>query len=194
MRIALPLILSLLLLPVSLAADSEGVIVRTAKLYQQANPASPLVGQIRAGSRVSIFSRKGGWKEVFSADKNLLGWLRSYQVREGNFTQAPEAKKEPDDRGILGGLASFSRKASSFFNIGGGATSSSTATIGVRGLSKEQIESAEPDIEQLERMQGYASDPGRAAKFGSAGKLRSSAIDYLESSQAGTDQPRAVEK
>ena len=194
MRFAPVLALFLFLLPTAMAADSEGVIVRTAKLYQEANPASPLVGQIRAGSRVNIFARKGGWKEVFSAEKNLLGWLRSYQVREGDFTQAPEAQDEPDDRGILGGLAAFSRKASSFFSIGGGSTSSSTATIGVRGLSKEQIESAKPDAEQLERMQGFASNSQRAAKFGSAGKLRSSNIDYLESSPAGSDQKRAVEK
>ena len=190
----LTLVVSLLMVSTPLIAAEDGIIVRTARVFQEANPASTAVGQISAGSRVSIFARSGGWKEIYSEEKSMLGWIRGYQVREGSFTETPEAKKEPDSRGVLGGLASFSRKASSFFNIGGGSTSSSTATLGVRGLSEEQIKSAEPDPEQLKRMQGYASTPKRVTKFQSAGKLNSREVDYLASKHESASKPKATEK
>lgn len=194
MRLILTIVIGLSLMPLPLAAANEGVIVRTARVHQQANAASASVGQVSAGSRVSIFSRSGAWKEIYSEEKSLLGWIRGYQVREGNFTQAPEAKDEADSRGVLGGLASFSRKASSLFNIGGGSTSSGTATLGVRGLSEEQIKSAEPDPEQLKRLRGFASDAQRVAQFRSAGRLRSREVEYLDPRPQPGAKPKAVEK
>jgi hypothetical protein len=184
------------MLPLPLAAADDGVIVRTARVFQEANAASASVGQITAGSRVSIFSRSGGWKEIYSEEKSILGWIRSYQVREGNFTQAPEAKTEPDSRGVLSGLASFSRKASSFFNFGGGdgRTSSGTATLGVRGLSEQQIKSAEPDAEELQHMQGYASDAKRVSRFQFAGKLHSRKVDFLVPKHRPADKPTVTDK
>ena len=86
-----------------------------------------------------MFSRQGGWKEIFADEKAILGWVRSYQVREGNFEPTVQTESKSDSRGFLAGLASFSRRASGFFKSSSGRTSSGTATIGVRGLSEEEI-------------------------------------------------------
>ena len=140
-----------LVAPVYSAGD--GVIVRLAKVYPEASSRKKSIAKIAAGTTVNVFTRKGGWKEIYAEKQGITGWVRSYQVREGLYN-TPEIKQEaePDSRGFLSGLASFSRKASGFF--GGGKTSSgsaSTATIGVRGLSEEEIKGAKPDLVELEK-------------------------------------------
>ena len=160
----------------------QGVIVRQAKVYPEANSRKKSIAKIAAGTTVKVFSRKGGWKEIYVEKQDVIGWIRSYQVREGLYGK-PEIKQdaEPDSRGFLSGLASFSRKASGFF--GGNKTSAGsagTATIGVRGLSEEEIKNAKPDLKELEKMQGFGSSKSRMAEFVSAGKLSANKVKHLK--------------
>ncbi len=161
-------------------AVEDAVVVRLSIVYPEANSRKKAIGQISAGSTVNVFSRKGGWKEIFSEKQNIIGWVRSYQVREG----LNKTKEEPesDPRGFLAGLASFSRKASGFF--GGGDNSSGgntrTATIGVRGLSEEEIKSAKPDPAELKKLQGFGSSQSRLKSFVSAGDLSARKIKHLK--------------
>lgn len=161
-------------------AAEEAVIVRLSKVYPEANSREEAIGQISAGSTVSVFSRKGGWKEIFSEKQNIIGWVRSYQVREG--LKGPEIKEEADSRGFLAGLASFSRKASGFFGGGNNSTSSNTrtATIGVRGLSEEEIKAAKPDLGELKKLQGFGSSKSRMKSFVSTGDLSAQKIKHLD--------------
>jgi len=112
----------------------------------------------------------------------MTGWVRSYQVREGSYVQ-PETtvETEEDDRGFLAGLASLSRKASGFFSGGNSSAGSArTATIGVRGLSEEEIKNAKPDLVELEKMQGFGSNKSRMAGFVSAGKLSALKVKHIK--------------
>ena len=170
--------LSLIIALPALAVE-EAIVVRQATVYAKASSTSGTVGRIDAGARVNVFSRKGGWKEIFSDEKEMIGWVRSFQVREGNFAPAVQTESEPDSRGFLSGLASFSRRASSFFKSDSGRTSSGTATIGVRGLSEEEIKSAVADFEELEKMKGFASNNKRVSTFASAGKLKALKIGHI---------------
>jgi len=163
------------------AAD-QGVIVRLSKVYPDASSRKKSITKIAAGTTVNVFSRKGGWKEIYAEKQGVIGWVRSYQVREGLYNK-PEIKQEAesDSRGFLSGLASFSRKASGFF--GGSKTtagSANTATIGVRGLSEEEIKGAKPDLEELRKMQGFSSNKTRMAGFVSAGKLSAVKVKHLK--------------
>lgn len=170
----------LLLLSPPLAAE-EGVIVREAKVFADTSSSARQVGTIRAGTRVSIFSRKGGWEEIFAEQDELIGWVRSFQVRAGNYAPQVEPDTEPDSRGFLSGLAAFSRKASRFFSPGDSNSSSSgTATIGVRGLSEAEIKSAKPDPEEFEKMQGFASSQQRMARFQLDGQLSANEVEHFK--------------
>ena len=165
-----------------LLAAEEGMIVRLAKVYPKASSAVKSTARIAAGTQVNILKRKGGWKKIYSEEKSLTGWVRSYQVREGYYAK-PETTVETkeDDRGFLSGLASFSRKASGFF--GGGKTSAGSAdvaTIGIRGLSEEEIKNAKPDLIELEKMQGFGSNKSRMAGFVSAGSLSALKVKHLK--------------
>ena len=163
-----------------LLAAQQGIVVREAKVYADASSGARQVGVIEAGKQVDIFSRKGGWKEIFSDKLELIGWVRSYQVREGDYAPQAEAEAEPDSRGFLSGLAAFSRKASRFFGGGGSTTSSGTATIGVRGLSEEELKAAKPDLVEFATMQGFASDATRLAGFRQEGRLSANEVAHIE--------------
>jgi len=164
----------------ALAVEQQAIVVRQATVYANASSTAQKVGQVGAGTRVSIFSRKGGWKEIFSEEQAVIGWVRSYQVREGNFAPAAEIQTASDSRGFLSGLALFSRKASSFFKSDSGSTSSGTATIGVRGLSEDEIRSAVADPAELEKMKQFASNQQRIDGFVRQGKLSPVTIPHIE--------------
>lgn len=165
-----------------LLANQQGVIVRDAGIYAQPSLGAKQVGTIEAGKQVAIFDRKGGWKEIFSESLDLVGWVRSYQVREGDYAPPVDGDAESDSRGFLSGLAAFSRKASRFFGGSGSNANSSTATIGVRGLSEAEIKAAKPDLREFARMQGYASDARRLADFRQQGQLSANEIAHIKPS------------
>ncbi len=184
-------LLILTFVTVPAAANPQGVIVRLATVHAEASSSSEQLGQISAGAQVSIFGRKGGWKEIFSEEKSILGWVRSYQVREGKLSQQSQVKAEEDSRGFLAGLASFSRKASRFFSPGGSSASSGTATIGVRGLSEAEIKSAKPNLEELAKMKQFASNKARLKSFRQQGSLSTNEVEYLEPAQNQASTPMA---
>ena len=174
-------LLFLLLLPgTPLLANQDGIVVRSATLYAGANRGSERVGRIDAGTAVTIFGRKGGWQEIYSEEQALVGWIRTYEVREVEPGAPPQAEVRSDSRGFLAGLATFSRKASRFFGGGNSSTGSGTATIGVRGLSEAELKSAQPDLQELERMRGFASNASRSERFGRDGELRTHRIKHLK--------------
>jgi len=172
-------VLALVLLSPVSAGDNSGIVVREAQVYSEADAGSAAVARLAAGTRVEIFSRAGGWKEIYSEQPATTGWVRSYQVREGIYQPDAESTAGSDSRGFLSGLASLSRKASSFFSSDRSRTSSGTATIGVRGLSEEQIRTAKPDFAELEKMDGFASGNKRARGFAQQGGLVAGKVPYI---------------
>ncbi len=169
-----------LLMVTSLFANQDGIVVRSATIYADAGRGAARVGRLEAGTPVQIFDRKGGWREIYSEEKAIIGWARTYEVREVGAGAAVPAQTQSDSRGFLDGLALFSRKASRFFTGSGAATSAGTATIGVRGLSEAELKSAQPDLQQLERMRSFASNAARSAQFGATGGLRARKVKHLE--------------
>ncbi len=180
MKRSIALLFVLLLSGTPLLANQDGIVVRTATLYADAGRGAARVGRIDAGTRVVIFGRKGGWQEIFSEEKALVGWVRTYEVRAADSGAAVQVDTQSDSRGFLAGLATFSRKASRFFGGGASNASSGTATIGVRGLSEAELKSAQPDLQQLERLRDYASNASRSARVGQAGDLRARKISHFK--------------
>jgi hypothetical protein len=191
MRFSLPALLVFVLLGSEVQAESQGIIVRQATVYTDASIAGGSVGNVPAGVSVTMFKRKGEWQEIYSEERAIIGWVRSYQVRAGEFNTEVVSLEQEDDRGFLSGLASFSRKASGFFTQDSSATSSGTATIGVRSLSEVEINSAEPDFEELKKMDQYASDDKRVERFTTVGGLRTQKLPYIPEVKMNTHPPTA---
>lgn len=170
-------LMHLLVAPVQ--ANQGGIIVRSAAVYSEPSHGSKRVGQVAAGNAVEIIMRQGGWEKISSPKGSLSGWVRSYQVREKTPGSTVAVEAESDSRGFLAGLASLSRRASSFFKSSEGRTSSGTATIGVRGLSEDEIKAAKADFVEFEKMKLFASSKKRARGFAKTGGLRSSKIPHF---------------
>ncbi len=179
MKKLFPILVLLVLLVAPLRAEQDGVIVRTAPVHDKANYGSKRLGQVKAGTRVTISGRQGGWEKIVSQQQPIAGWVRSYQVRAAESAPAVQAESGSDSRGFLAGLASFSRKASSFFKSGDKSTSSGTATIGVRGLSEDEIKTAQADFLEFKKMKQFASSSKRVAGFSRQGGLKAIKVPHI---------------
>ena len=191
MKRSIALLFVLLLPGTPLLANQDGIVVRTASIYADAGRGADRVGRIEAGTRVVIFDRKGGWREIYAEEEALVGWVRTYEVREIDAGASVQVETQTDSRGFLSGLAAFSRKASRFFGGADSGTGSSTATIGVRGLSEAELKAAQPDLQELERMRSFAGNPARSAQFSQAGELRARKVKHLK---PRTDKDRGASR
>lgn len=170
-------ILSCLLLPITVTAEPATVLSATT-VYQSPATESTRLGTLPEGELVQVETRVGGWKQV-SSEQQLNGWVRSYQVRSGELVIH---QSEQESGGFFSGLASLSRKASGLFGGGdrdGGYSFQNTATIGVRGLSEEEIRNAQADFDQLNRMEKYRSNKKKARKFADKGHKVASKIPHI---------------
>ena len=176
------LLLVLLLFSSQIMADDKGLIIRTSKIYKNASSSSAVVGQIKSGTKVDIIESKSGWKQIFFVKKSLTGWIRSYQVRTGFSAEAENTKKDSGSGGFLFGLASISRSVTSLFKSDKNAKASSTttATIGVRGLSEAELKTVKPDLNELKKMKLYVSSVNRVDVFVRKGQLTARKVKALK--------------
>lgn len=173
----------LVALPLMAAAQpaDNGVIVRTAALKQNASFFSKTLKELPPGVSVKLEKRNGGWRQVsVLPDVKITGWVRSYQVRgDIDAEQAPLIQNK-ESGGVLSGLSNLSRRASGLFGRREMENNSDlVATIGVRGLSEEDLKNARPDPEELAKLDGYAADTPAAKQFAAAGGLKSRKIKPL---------------
>ncbi|HEY3487101.1 MAG TPA: hypothetical protein VGL10_03465, partial [Gammaproteobacteria bacterium] len=138
------------------------------------------------GTRVNVLTRQGGWQQVnLQTSPNVQGWVRTYEVRtdiEPGTSPSVVKKSKDSDEGVLGGLAGLSRASTGLFGRRGpesGNSNDMVATIGVRGLSEEDLEKAKPDPVELAKMIQYSADAETAKQYAQAGKLHSQAVEVL---------------
>lgn len=172
----------ILLLVLSNSYAQTSTIVSSAPIHQSASIQSTVIATLNEGTQVTVLKRSGGWKLIQTHDdKPEYGWLRSYKVRPGTLTIV---KTQESSDGFFSGLANLSRKASGLFSSEKKDYSfQSTATIGVRGLSEEQIKNASPDLKQLKKMDSFRVSKNSAVKFAKQGALKSIKIKHLAKSK-----------
>lgn len=175
-------VLALLLLCCGAAfAASPGFVVRNSELRNSPSFSGQVMQRLAPGKGVMLMERRGGWQQVEVTGTRLQGWVRSYQVRPGAVPPTVVEETSDEKRGVLSDLASLSRSASGL--LGGGSrtsTNQTTATIGIRGLSAEELEAAKPDEKQLEQLKKYAATRKEGKKFAKSEKLKSRDVKTLK--------------
>lgn len=178
---------AILLLYAHTGFAETATIIETAQLYKSPAEGAPVIGQLEAGREVQLKSRSGGWKLVDTninststttasgtSANSITGWVRSYQVRTGTIA----ITEKQSSGGILGGLASLSRRVSGLFSSSSENQNDNrksgnvVATIGVRGLSEEQIKNAKPNFKELKKMEKFSTDDKAAKKYAKDGKRK----------------------
>lgn len=162
-------------------SSNEGLIVRTAALKQNPSFNSKTLQELPPGARVRLVKRNGGWRQVSVLPAaEITGWVRGYQVRDDIETGQTTVVQSKESGGVLSGLSNLSRRTSGLFGRREMEKSDNmVATIGLRGLSEEDLKNARPDAEELAKLEGFAAEKAAAQQFAAAGGLKSRKIKPL---------------
>ena len=163
LRAALFALLALAAFP---ALAQQAFTNRATDLKESASPDSRTLASLAENTEVKVVARGGGWTRVESGGK--AGWVRVFHLR---FPTT--ATTESSGGGLLTGISSAISGRSRTQQAG-------IQTVGVRGLSPEELKNASPDTEALRRMQSYRADPPAAERFAREGRLTEAQVDYNE--------------
>jgi hypothetical protein len=149
----------LLLLPL-LALAEPATVIRATDLKQEPATDSATIASLPENTAVDALERKSGWTRVKAAGGE--GWVRMLSLRYGGAAAA-----KPGASG-----------ANQLFNVARTGTSGTQVTTGVRGLDAEQIVNAQPNPNELAKLQNFAAERSAAESFAAQGKLAATPVDY----------------
>jgi len=152
--------LALLLFLPMLALAEPATVIRATDLKQEPASDSATVAALPENTAVEALERKSGWTRVKAAAGE--GWVRMLALRFGGAT-APK----PGASGLT-----------QMFNVARTGTSGTQVTTGVRGLDAEQLATAQPNPDELAKLEKFAADGDAAAKFAAQGKLGAQPVAY----------------
>lgn len=140
-------------------AESIAYTVRSSEIKQQPYSDAASIATLPDKASVNIVLRKGGWVKISSTQGN--GWVKMLNLRSTN-TSTRQA-----DSGLQ-----------SLLNMGRSGSSGITVATGVRGLSEADLQNAQPNLDELAKLKGYAVSKSQAEKFGRTSTLKTHPLDY----------------
>lgn len=154
------------LLAVGGAQAESALTSRATDLQAQAQSDSAIVASLPENTRLEVLGRKGAWSQVKAAG-GQSGWVRMMNLKpEAGAQQVPATTANP--LGALGSLLSAGRTSNT-----------ATVTTGVRGLGEEDLQNAQANPAELEKMQKQSVDKSVAQAFAQRNKLVPVKVDYL---------------
>lgn len=149
-----------LLLP-ALALAETGTALKADKLRAEPYADARTTGALVRGDKMEILSKQGGWLKVKTVKSS--GGVRLLSVRRGGGT----ASGTTQTKGVLD-LAS-----------GRAGTGKVVATTGVRGLSAEELKSAQFSEAEIGKLESHTQTAAQGRKFAAAGGLKAVEFAYL---------------
>jgi hypothetical protein len=150
-------------LPWIAQADEQGFTNRATDLKERGSAESATVASLPENTPVKVLARGGGWTHVEAGGKS--GWVRVFHLR---FPGAVQTESSGSGLGSLGSALGFGGPQSREARL---------ATTGIRGLSTEDVKNANPDPEQLQRMQSFRADRPSAERFAREAKLAETRVE-----------------
>ncbi len=146
---------------------------RATEMRAAPDDSAAIIKQLSEKAPLQLQERKGAWSRVKSG--NDTGWVRMMHLRGG----ATVAIDEKTSTGSW--LARMERLLSS---SGGSATRTSnqraqSATVGIRGFSKEDVAAAELNPAELERLKRFQATDAEARNLASQRRLAFRSVAYL---------------
>lgn len=166
----------LALLLVACGAQAEpGMASRATDVLAQPQSDAAKLATLTENETVDIRKRQGAWSEVKTTG-NTIGWVRMLHLKapgSGSTAASPGANPANALASLLGS---------------GRSSGNATATTGVRGLDKEDLEKAQPDYNEFAKMQKLAVPASAGTAFARRSKLEPAQVAYLPavSSEAAT--------
>ena len=149
-----------------IASAQEGAVTKRAtELRDKPSNDGKALASLPENTKLKVLARSGGWTQVEAGTSK--GWVNVFHVTFPSSVQATTSSS-----GGLSGLTSalgFGRPKTEQAKI---------ATIGVRGLSEEELKNASPNPEALKKMQSFRADKNAAAGFAREAKLAARDVPY----------------
>ena len=164
-----PLLAALLLLATlqiaaapSLAAE-PGIALKSDILRAEPYSDAKRTGSFAKNEKLQILSKQGGWLKVKTAKGT--GWVRLLSVKRGTSTATSSTS---------GALSVASGRAG---------TGQVVATTGVRGLSEQDLKSAEFSEAQISKLESHTLSASQGQQFADTGGLKVIKFNYLPAPQ-----------
>ena len=151
-------LLFVLFLAAPAIGQEQAFINRATELKDRGAPDARTLASLNENTAVKVLERAGGWTRVEASGQQ--GWVRVFHLRFPAVAQT--ASSSGGGLSSITGALGFGRET---------AKGSTVATTGIRGLSPEDLKSANPDTAALARMQSYRADKPAAEQFAREGKL-----------------------
>lgn len=132
---------------------TPATLVRAGDLKADAFIDAATITSLPADAALTVLESKGGWSRVRTTD-GKTGWVRLLNVRVAT-TASPAG-------GTLAAVGGVIRTG----------TTKGAATTGVKGLSREDIAHAQPNPQEVAKLDAFRSNMAQIDKFASARKLK----------------------
>ncbi len=143
-------------------APTSGTVLRETELKDKPFVDAGTVRKLPPNTALVIVDRQSGWLRVSVAGQQ--GWVRLLHVSSG----------PPGSGASQQELESFAKLAT-----GRAGTGNVVATTGIRGLDEEQLKTAQPDPEELEKLESYGVTRQQAAEYARRHKLEARKVAHL---------------
>lgn len=158
-RIAAAVIAALALTGVVASAQESVTTNRATELRANPDDSAASLQSLAPQAKVQVLERKGAWSKVKT--ETQTGWVRMMHLRGGvTLEEAPQSGGSKSSGG--GFLAGFNRM------LGGNQQTNQraqSATVGIRGLSPEELKTASPNPQALADMKSFVCNKPDAEKF-----------------------------
>lgn len=174
-KVSVTLLISVLCGISAYASAADVWSVRNTQLRKSPSFVSKKTQTVEKGEQLDKLKRKGGWVQV-QTDKSK-GWLRSYELRSSKVSFSASAAKP----GLSGTIEGLSRSTASLFGKKASATTqkSVVATLGVRGLSEDELKNAKPNYSAVDALSSYQSSAKQAQTLATSASLKATRVKYI---------------
>lgn len=152
------------------ALAQDAVIKRATELRESPADSATSLGALAADSAVArTGERKGSWVKV-RTPQGAAGWVHMFDV-------GAQAGAAPASGGsaTTGGL----RSLGGLFGGNSGSTTTATATVGIRGLSAEDIANAQPNPGAVQQAEKLRINADQARQFAGTAALHAQRVEPL---------------
>lgn len=154
--------------PTNLAQEAT-LTNRVTDLRAAPNDTSMLIQSLPERTAVQVLKRDGAWNQVKVGAKT--GYLRMMHVRGGSSVVVEQQSTGGGFAASMNRLLLGDRERSG--------QSKQAATVGIRGFSKEDVERAELNPAELEKLKRYQASSSQAQTLAAQGRLGFRSVAYL---------------
>jgi hypothetical protein len=155
------------------ARRDTGVIVRNSDVKTEPDSDAATTSTLRLGNRVEVSKLRGRWARVHPADAER-GWIPAANVRISMTRQ--QSGGGGAAKGLFRGITGVVTGAGPSQDPG------PSATVGVRGLTPEDVADAVPNPAERLKLDQYRASPDGAERYARVENLDSRSLAYFDDS------------